>query len=155
VRLRPATSDDIPIVAALESDVFGMEAWSAATVEAELRGADRVALVAEDDSRPGGADETRVHGYVVLMTAGDVADLNRIAVSPGRQREGVASALLSAGVDRVRVRGVRRLILEVAESNESALAFYVRSGFSEISRRDRYYRDGAAAIVMERRLTSE
>jgi [ribosomal protein S18]-alanine N-acetyltransferase len=149
VRLRPATSDDVPAVVALELGVFDVEAWSAATVAAELLGPDRVALVAEDDAVAADDKGAAVIGYLVLMTAGDVADLNRIVVRPGRQREGVASALLDTGTARVLERGVHRLILEVAENNAGALAFYARRGFREISRRDRYYRDGSAAIVME------
>jgi ribosomal-protein-alanine acetyltransferase len=152
VRLRPATSDDVPAVASLESDVFAMEAWSAETVASELVGSGRVALVAEEDA-VGVEGAGRLVGYLVLMTAGDVADLNRIAVRPGSQRAGVASALLAAGIERVRKQGAQRLLLEVAEGNEAALSFYARRGFMEISRRDRYYRDGGAALVMERRLT--
>jgi ribosomal-protein-alanine N-acetyltransferase len=40
------------------------------------------------------------------------------------------------------------MLLEVSEHNEAALAFYRQRGFVEIDRRPRYYRDGAAAIVM-------
>jgi ribosomal protein S18 acetylase RimI-like enzyme len=41
------------------------------------------------------------------------------------------------------------MLLEVSSENSAALAFYERSGFTEIDRRPRYYRDGSDAIVME------
>jgi ribosomal protein S18 acetylase RimI-like enzyme len=139
----------VAAVSAIEAALFGMEAWPAATVESELLGPGRVSMVAAGVS----PDLAAVLGYVVLMTAGDVADLNRIAVRPGHQRQGLASRLLSAGIEQVRLTGVRRMLLEVGEGNEGAIAFYARAGFAEISRRERYYRDGSAAIVMEMRLT--
>ena len=39
------------------------------------------------------------------------------------------------------------------EDNAGALAFYAATGFAEIARRPRYYRDGATAVVMELPLT--
>jgi ribosomal-protein-alanine N-acetyltransferase len=42
-----------------------------------------------------------------------------------------------------------RVLLEVREDNEAALGLYAQSGFVEIDRRPRYYRDGAAAVVMQ------
>ena len=44
------------------------------------------------------------------------------------------------------------MLLEVAESNEDALAFYRLRDYSEIARRRAYYADGEDALVLERRL---
>jgi ribosomal-protein-alanine N-acetyltransferase len=55
-------------------------------------------------------------------------------------------------VTRARAGRADRLLLEVRETNEGALAFYAAHGFEEIDRRPRYYRDGATAIVMRRHL---
>jgi ribosomal-protein-alanine N-acetyltransferase len=41
------------------------------------------------------------------------------------------------------------VLLEVRADNGPALAFYARTGFAEIHRRRRYYRDGTDAIVLE------
>jgi ribosomal-protein-alanine N-acetyltransferase len=40
----------------------------------------------------------------------------------------------------------------VREDNAGALAFYAASGFTEVDRRRRYYRDGATAVVLRRGL---
>ena len=93
------------------------------------------------------AEEAGLLGYVVLAQAGDVVDLERIAVRPDRQRAGIASALLDAALREV---APDRVLLEVRADNEAAVAFYRRSGFEEIGRRRRYYRDGTDALVMIR-----
>lgn len=138
--IRPAVSADVTAVAALEQELFGVDAWSADSVRAELTGERRHALVACD----GG-----VVGYAVTTRSGDLVDLQRIAVAPGHRRAGVASRLLDALCTAGRDGGARRMLLEVGAGNEAALAFYARAGFVEIDRRARYYRDGSDALVLE------
>jgi ribosomal protein S18 acetylase RimI-like enzyme len=133
VNVRPATAADLAAVATLEEALFGDDAWSRAAVAAEVS-AGR-ALVADDDG---------VAGYVVTLHAGDAVDLMRIAVRPDRRRGGLAHALLAAASTG------QRMLLEVSERNAGAIAFYTAEGFTEIARRRRYYRDGSAAVVMER-----
>ena len=135
MRLRPATAGDVDAVTRLEQELFGADAWSADSVRAELTGERRTAVVAEDDGT--------VVGYAVTMAAGDLVDLQRIAVHPARRRQGLARRLLAEVGDGP-------LLLEVSAGNEAALAFYAGEGFTEIHRRRRYYRDGSDAVVMER-----
>lgn len=140
--LRPATPSDVPALASLERTLFGVDAWSEAAVMSEVDGALRHCLVAFED------DE--VVGYVVLLSAGDVVDLQRIGVRPDRQRRGTARSLLGAALDHAREAGAHRMLLEVSAANEAALAFYAAAGFTEIHRRRHYYRDGSDAVVMRR-----
>ena len=73
-------------------------------------------------------------------------------VPRGHRRRGLAAALLDEVVTlAVRARA-ERLLLEVREDNQPALAFYAGYGFVEVDRRRRYYRDGAAAVVLVRPL---
>ena len=135
--IRPATLDDLPALVALEELLFGADAWSEMQVRAELTGPGREVLVAEDDG---------LVGYVITMTLGEVADLQRIGVHPAHRRCGLATRLLDTALA---TSEAERTLLEVADDNEAALAFYTRRGFVEIARRPRYYRNGAAAIVMQ------
>jgi ribosomal-protein-alanine N-acetyltransferase len=137
MNLRPATPADGTAIAALEARLFGTDAWSAATVERSLV-TDRV-LVAGDAPV----------GYVVVSVAGELADLQRIAVDPAHRRRGVAGSLLRQATRDAGDSGAQRMLLEVRADSSAALAFYVAEGFAEIDRRRRYYRDGADAIVME------
>lgn len=135
MNLRPATADDVAAVHALEQELFGADAWSSGAVREELTGPRRTALVACDPD---------VVGYVVTREAGDVVDLQRIAVHPARRRHGLARRLLTEAAC------AERMLLEVSATNTAALAFYAGEGFAEIARRRRYYRDGSDAVVMER-----
>jgi ribosomal-protein-alanine N-acetyltransferase len=135
VNLRPATEDDVAAVHALEVSVFGADAWSEQSVHEELVGPRRRSVVACDP---------HVVGYAVTSAAGDAEDLQRLVVHPGHRRRGTARALLAA------VSGRTRMLLEVSAGNEAAVRLYASEGFGEIHRRPAYYRDGSAAIVMER-----
>ena len=137
--IRLATRADVPAVVDLEREVFGADAWDERAVLAELEGPGRRFVVADDLS-----------GFAVSMTLGDIVDLQRIAVHPARRRTGLASALLGNLLEHA--GAADRMLLEVSERNESAVAFYVAHGFTRIDVRPRYYRDGSDALVLHRTL---
>ncbi len=139
---RAAVEADVDAVAALEAATFGMDAWSTAQVREELLGARRRALVALD------AAGERVVGYAVTALAGDVVDLQRIAVAPAHRRGGVARVLLDGVRALARTDGAHRMLLEVSAGNSGARAFYAAEGFVQIDVRRGYYRDGSDALVL-------
>lgn len=138
--VRPATPDDLDAVVTLEADNLGADAWSEHLLAEGLTGRLPTIhyLVAEVDGA--------VVGHAVTSLAGDIAELQRISVTPAHRRTGVASALLDASV--ALSLGADRMLLEVRADNTDALAFYAARGFVEVDRRARYYKDGAAAVVM-------
>ncbi len=140
--VRAAGPDDVPAVSRLERDCLGEDAWSEGLVGEGIRGALPTVtyLVAESGGR--------VVGHAVTSAAGDIAELQRIAVDHAHRRTGVASALLGGVVEAAGRTGADRLLLEVREDNRGALTFYARSGFVEIDRRPRYYADGTTAVVL-------
>ena len=142
--LRPASAGDADALAALEAELFGVDAWSRDLVLSELEGSGRSAWVA--------VASDLVVGYAVTLRRDEVVDLQRIAVRASYRRSGVATALLDAALDRARRDGADRMLLEVSAANTGALAFYAAHGFVEIDRRRRYYRDGSDAVVMGRDL---
>lgn len=141
--IRLARPGDADAVTVLETTCLGEDAWPAGLVVEGLSGnLPTVAyLVAELD--------TEVVGHAVVSTVGDVSELQRIAVVSGRRRTGLGRDLLDAAIAHAREQGARRMLLEVREDNEAAQALYARAGFTELDRRLRYYRDGAAAVVLE------
>jgi len=143
----PARPDDAPAIAALEAVALGRDAWSPGLVAEGVAGT--LPTVHYRVVRQAG----EVVAYAVVSVAGDVAELQRIAVAPGQRRSGLAGTLLADGCRRAAAEGAVRLLLEVREDNAGALAFYLASGFAEIARRPRYYRDGSTAVVMELALT--
>ena len=140
--IRRAGPPDVDAVTALESDCQGPDAWSAWLVRDGIEGGLPTVryLVAEVDEA--------VVGYAVASFAGDIAELQRIGVTPAARRTGVATALLDEVVAEAPGTGANRLLLEVREDNAGALAFYAARGFIEIDRRPRYYRDGTTAVVL-------
>lgn len=144
MRLRRAASADAPAITALETVLFGSDAWSEPVVLGELGGPRRQAVVALD-----GED---VVGYALTVDTGDLVDLQRIGVRPDHQRQGVARALLDEVLTQAAEQGANRMLLEVSTVNAAALALYAGFGFVEIDRRRRYYRDGTDAVVMRRSL---
>ena len=145
--VEPARSDDVPAIAALEAAALGRDAWSPELVAQGVAGALPTVhyLVVRDGDQ--------VVAYAVTSVAGDVAELQRVAVDAGHRRTGLATDLLADVVRRATADGAERLLLEVREDNAGALAFYAASGFVELTRRPRYYRDGATAVVLELSLT--
>ncbi|SFC71567.1 ribosomal-protein-alanine N-acetyltransferase [Nocardioides terrae] len=144
--VRPATLDDIPAVVLLELDGFPGDAWTADYLRIAAEGGMPTVrlLVAESD----GPDRTVV-GHAIASIVFEVAELQRIAVGPAYRRRGHAQALLAAVIEQATAEGAERLVLEVRETNEPALAFYASAGFVEIDRRPRYYRDGTTGVVLE------
>ena len=138
----PAGPDDVAGLVRLERLALGADAWSEALIEQGVAGT--VPTTGYLVAREGDA----VTGYAVTSVAGDVAELQRIAVDPRYRRRGVATRLLDVVVGQARRSGAERLLLEVREDNGPALAFYAARGFVELDRRPRYYRDGATAVVM-------
>jgi ribosomal-protein-alanine N-acetyltransferase len=140
--IRRATAADVDAVVELESTCLGIDAWSRGLVDQGIADALPTVsyLVAELDGT--------VVGHAVASAAGDVAELQRIAVAPAHRRAGVASSLLAAVEAHAAAEGAERLLLEVREDNLAASAFYRARGFAEVGRRAAYYRDGAAAVVL-------
>ena len=56
--------------------------------------------------------------------------------------------MLAATVGQARAARAVQMLLEVSAANPDALAFYAATGFVEIDRRPRYYRDGSDALVL-------
>ncbi|MEP9382792.1 ribosomal protein S18-alanine N-acetyltransferase [Nocardioides sp. KR10-350] len=141
--VRTATLADVAGLAALEAGSFPDDAWTEDYLRLAVSGElpTVAVLAAEADGE--------VVGHVIVSTVFEIAELQRIAVAPEHRRRGVATALLHATAARAAAAGAERLLLEVREHNRPALAFYRKEGFAEIDRRDRYYRDGTTAVILQ------
>ena len=158
--LREMTEGDLDVVARLEGELFGAEAWSRDLLAAELaasRGprADRryVVVESEEPDDDAGAHEAadraagagthgpRLLGYAGLYHAGGLtsADLLTIATVPAARGRGIASLMLTELVSTAREVSCPDVLLEVRQSNETAQRLYTRHGFVPIGRRRRYY----------------
>jgi ribosomal protein S18 acetylase RimI-like enzyme len=80
------------------------------------------ASVAPDDHR-------RVLGYAICGRSGPRGFVQRLAVHPDAQHQGVGRGLLVDGLRWMRKRGVRRAVVNTQLGNEAALALYQQTGF--------------------------
>ncbi|HMH83346.1 MAG TPA: ribosomal protein S18-alanine N-acetyltransferase [Gemmatimonadales bacterium] len=144
--MRPARLADIADVAAIERAVFS-DPWSANDV-AECIPAGVPFLVA--------LSRGSVVGYVVAQRAADEGEILNLGVAPAHRRQGVGRALVEGVLRLLAARGVRHVYLEVRESNAGARQLYQSLGFSEVTRRARYYRRPVEdAVVLRATILAE
>jgi ribosomal-protein-alanine N-acetyltransferase len=148
LHIEPAEPRDADAVAKLHAASF-YRGWPRQDIEAYLIDPDTPTLVACDSRR-------KVVGFAMLRLLGDDAELMTIAVEPKYRSRGVATALLRACFEDLRMTPSKRMILEVAADNPAAIKVYSRLGFAKLSERQGYYArpDGepATALVMARNL---
>jgi len=143
-RIRPATTADVPAVAAIERAAFS-DPWSPSSF-ATLLGNPAVEFAVAER---GGA----VLGYTVLWVAADEAELANVAVSAGARGRGIGALLVDGALAAAARRGAATVYLEVRESNAAARRLYASRHFAEVGRRRRYYRNPVEdALVLARPL---
>ena len=93
------------------------------------------------------AVETAPVGLILMRAIAGEAEVLTLAVEPSHRRQGVARALLRAGLTQATAAGAEAAFLEVAADNPGALALYQEAGFEAAGRRGGYYhRPGAQAV---------
>ncbi len=132
MKIIPMNESHVAQIAALEKQCFS-DPWSENSVASELENPLSLWLIAEEDGA--------VCGYVGSQTVLDETDMMNIAVCPDCRRKGIAAALITELVSRLKARGSRVLRLEVRESNFSAIALYEALGFTQLGLRKNYYRN--------------
>ncbi len=78
-------------------------------------------------------------GYLIALLAIDTADILNIGIDSDFNRQGHGTALLNHLIEVLRKRHICEILLEVRAGNKSAIRFYKRQGFKEISVRKNYY----------------
>jgi ribosomal-protein-alanine N-acetyltransferase len=98
----------------------------------------------------------KIGGYICFWIFANEAHLMNIAVHPQRRKRGFGGCLLKKLIEVSLSEGATKAWLEVRPSNVGARAFYIKAGFTEISRRPRYYREtNEDAIIMSLSLAPE
>jgi ribosomal-protein-alanine N-acetyltransferase len=88
-------------------------------------------------------------GYVIgVMKFASQGHIVSIAVAKAHQGEGVGKKLMLEAIDRLAKMDAKSVRLEVRESNTAAIELYMKLGFVETGKIERYYSDGESARVM-------
>ena len=121
----------------------GQRAWSEAEFSAMMSASNALSVTC-------GA------GFAVGQVILDEAELFLIMTKPEHRKQGVGHRILATFEQQAFQNAVRRIILEVADTNAAARALYSANGYQQIAVRKNYYTfpngSHANAIVMEKHL---
>jgi ribosomal-protein-alanine N-acetyltransferase len=126
---------EAPLVARLAEDSFEpefREAWTAGQIAGLLGSSESWLELGEADGA--------LIAFGLCRKAADEVELLLCATAPDWRQQGLGMELIARVAEQCRLRGARRLFLEVRSSNEAALALYRKAGFCEDGRRPGYYR---------------
>ncbi len=131
-RIRSAVLADTAPLVAIERRCFS-DPWSETSFREALDSPWSFGLVAHAGRG--------IAGYLIGREMAGTGEVLNLAVSPDYRRRGVARALLRAALASLRKHRVDEVFLEVRESNRSAQALYLSSGFRAVGQRAAYYRN--------------
>lgn len=149
ITYRPMISLDVPVVVAMEREVYRTDAWSVGQFKEELANVpkNRFYIVAV-------SEKSEIVGYAGVFSPdlGLDADVLTLTVMESFRRQGIGRAMLKDLIAWAQERKAPAIYLEVREGNEEASPLYLSEGFEEISRRSNYYSLGVNAVVMKKDL---
>jgi len=142
VSLRPATSDDLDAVLAIEVKVH-LAPWTRENFEGEEAKSYSTTWVLTDDET-----DSRVFGYAVFWRMDDSVEILNIAVDLEYRGLGWAKLILQSIIREGVKHEAKRLILDVRKSNLPAVSLYQRAGFAITQVRKGFYSNGEDAYHM-------
>lgn len=142
--IRRMKESDIPEVARLEKEIFP-DPWSEGAISETFEQEQTLLLVAYADRK--------LIGYLILYFVLEEGEIARIAVIPECRRQGVGARMLLELEDLCEDNGITKLLLDVRESNETAISFYTSYGFVQDGVRRNFYSDPQEdGILMSREI---
>lgn len=142
ITIKKITDADVERVCELEKEIFP-DPWGMIGVSESLR-QDHTELL-------GAWHEDRLLGYVIAYFSIYEGEIARIAVAKDYRRKGIAGRLLAELEQICRKREAESILLDVRESNQSAIEFYKSHGFAVDGIRKNFYTKPAEdAILMSR-----
>lgn len=142
--IRPATSDDLDALVALEADSFSSDRISRRSFRRWLKQGDCVLRVSEDGQGLTG------YALVSLRRGTRLARLYSLAVGSRVRGKGLARELLVKVEEAARAAGALYMRLEVSTGNTPAISLYERLGYTPFGLYEDYYEDHGSALRMEK-----
>ena len=138
------TSNDIDYIEQifnLEKEIFKNSAFSKSYLNTLIKGDNSFIYIYLIDDK--------VCGYLIILDSIDVYEILAIATVEEYRNKGIAQELLA----KIRIKNI---FLEVRESNQTAINFYKKNKFKEISIRKNYYsKPTENAIIMKLEVNNE
>ena len=96
-----------------------------------------------------------VIGICVFQVVLDEAQINYFVVNKKFRKKGFVTYLMSYLIKKCEKLNLKKLLLEVSQSNVTAERFYRRFDFSTVGIRKNYYKDGSHALLKEKKITTK
>ena len=142
--IKKLTNNDIDYIEQifnLEKEIFKNSAFSKSYLNTLIKGDNSFIYIYLIDSK--------VCGYLIVLDSIDVYEILAIATIEEYRNKGIAQELLA----KIRIKNI---FLEVRESNQTAINFYKKNKFKEISIRKNYYSEPTEnAIIMKLEVNNE
>lgn len=90
--------------------------------------------------------------FIIAQNLIDDYNILLIATKENEKYNGFASSLIKFLEEKCTKENIKKMWLEVRDSNKSAQSFYLKNGFNIIFNRKKYYSNGEDAIIMEKQL---
>lgn len=134
--------EHISRIAQIEKQCFSIP-WSEQAFEESMSYDHAVFLVALSEE----TDE--ITGYIGMYRVFNEGDITNVAVAPEYRGMGIGTKLMKAVIERAKELAIQDIILEVRESNETAIHLYKKMGFEKAGIRKNFYEKPVEnAIVM-------
>ncbi len=92
---------------------------------------------------------TSIVGFLAFNIIFDEIEILQIVVDLNIQRNNIGTALIKYLYKLASQYNVKKIYLEVASNNITAIAFYDKLGFKDLYIRKNYYSDGDHAVIKE------
>ena len=96
-----------------------------------------------------------VIGICVFQVVLDEAQINYFVVNKKFRKKGFGSYLMNYLIKKCEKLNLKKLLLEVSQSNVTAEKFYSRFDFSTVGMRKNYYKDGSHALLKEKKINNK
>jgi len=135
MQIRQFRQHDLEPVLEIQTAIRTLAVWRGRDYEQLATNPQGMILVAESEARI----LPEIVGFSAFYRIDKESELWNVAVRPSHRRQGIARSLLSEGCRILAESGVRRVFLEVRESNLPAVELYYSFGFELLGRRKEYY----------------
>ena len=86
--------------------------------------------------------------FIIFSPISPDAQILSLSVRNEMQSKGIGTLLLKSMLDQCKVMNYKKIFLEVRVSNEKAINFYEKFGFSKDAIRNNYYKDNSEDALL-------
>jgi ribosomal-protein-alanine N-acetyltransferase len=130
--VRPANVSDLDDLLRLQASAPEAAQWSRESLRQICAHSSESLLCAT-------SEKESLIGFILFRTVAGELEILNLVVDPAFRRRGVGMRLLGFVLRQAQAQGIRRIFLEVRQSNFAAQALYAANGFHVTGQRAHYY----------------